>query len=143
MKTKATALLMALFYVAVFVFAVHADPIPSITEAQKKESINVIMDSGEVVRAHISQKGKDVSLTIIADAGILVMGAKKLALGFVRAVKIYSPDLYQGEQALGTGVYNYRVTVRDVNEKKDLVVGVKMADQSDLAWTFPKTESID
>ena len=40
-------------------FHVHAAPIPSITEAQKAQSINVIMDSGEVVKATITQKGQE------------------------------------------------------------------------------------
>ena len=64
------------------------------------------------------------------------MNAKSLARSFVRAVKIFSPDRYQGEEALGAGIYDYRVTVRDAGEK-DLVIGVKMADQSDLVWTLP------
>ncbi len=117
-------------------FHVHAGNIPLITEAQKAQSINVIMESGEVVRATITQKGRNVFLTIVADVGILEMNAKQLARSFVRAVKIYSPDRYQDEEALGTGIYDYRVTVRDAGEK-DLVIGVKKADQSTLVWILP------
>jgi hypothetical protein len=117
-------------------FQAHAGKIPLITEAQKAQSIQTIMESGEVVRATITQKGRNVFLTIIADVGILEMNAKQLARSFVRAVKIYSPDRYQDEKALGTGIYDYRVTVRDAGEK-DLVIGVKKADQSTLVWTLP------
>lgn len=123
-------------------FHVHAAPVPLITEVQKAQSIKTIMDSGEVVKATITQKGENVFLTIIADVGILEFNAKQLARSFVRAVKIYSPDRYQDEQALGTGIYNYRVTVRDVGEK-DLVIGVKMANQSLLVWTLPPSNQVN
>ena len=119
-------------------FHVHAAAIPLITEAQKQESVKTIMDFGEEIKATISQQGRLVSLAITVDEGILDSDAKSLARSFVRAVKIFSPDLYQDEEALGTGIYDYRVTVRNPGGK-ELVSGVKMADQSEMEWTFPPT----
>ncbi len=137
MRKRIFVSLMAFLLVILCGFHVHAVPVPLITEAQKEQSIKTIMDSGEVVKATISQKGRVVSLAIIADAGILEMDAASLARSFVRAVKIFSPDIYQGEEDLGIGIYDYRVTVRDAGEKGLLAAGEKPAEQSDMVWTLP------
>ncbi len=137
MRTGISISFMAFLLMILCGFHVHAEPVPLITEAQREQSIKTIMDSGEVVKATIRQEEKVVSLAIIADAGILKMDATSLARSFVRAVKIFSPDIYQGEEDLGIGIYDYRVTVRDVGEKGLLAVGEKPADQSDMLWTLP------
>ena len=137
MRKRISASFMAFLLMSLCGFHVHAASIPLITEAQKEKSIKTIMDSGEVINATISQEGRVVSLAIIADAGILGMDAVSLARSFVRAVKIFSPDIYQGEEDLGIGIYDYRVTVRDAGEKGLLAAGEKPADQSNIVWTLP------
>jgi len=101
-----------------------------LTEQQKAEAAQVIMDESGVIDAAIIQEGENLSLAIVVEFDTPEIRAKFLAEKFINMVMKYGPEnQFEWEK----GIYDYLVTIVNPNEQI-IVQGYKANHRDYITW---------
>ena len=132
MKTKNLIWAMVCLFLYVGCFTSQKEPVPRITEEEKRLAIDMLKGYEFVRDASISQKEEILSLAVIVNFGTSKNIAKEMGDNFVRLVKSFSKD-EMPEKLIGEGIYDYMIGVYYPNEEQ-IVFGVKVRNGKSISW---------
>ena len=106
--------------------------IPPVTQEQIYLATTSIKGYSMVRDAAVTQKGRQVSLTVVVGAATSEQHAREIGDNFVRMVKSFSDDTRPSKE-IGPGLYDYLIGVYYPGQQQ-VVMGAKARNARNIRW---------